>query len=195
MIEHFVEQADVQPHPLKQVLGLGDAAGRARRGELAVDVEQVAVRIRGDRRVRAHPCIGAAEKGKIGVGRRDERRRALRLQIVGDRARLSELAARGQWIGIGHEMHLARGIDHAAQREQAADQRPVGMDGAPLIAQEDAAPVLLLAQRAVGGDEGLARLGGGEAAIVRQPRDLIRIDLDALVDTAAVAARAAVTEP
>ena len=193
-IEHRVEQADVQPHPLEQILGLSDAAGRARRGDLAVDVEQVAIGIGDDRRAVAHPGVGAAEKGEIGVGRGDERGRALRLQIIGDHARLSELAMRGQGIGIGHEMHLARGIDHAAEREQPAHQRPVGMDGTALIAQEDAAPVLLLAQGAVD-SEIVARLGSGDAAIARQPRDLIRIDLDALVDAATVAARAAVTEP
>lgn len=83
---------------------------------------------------------------------------------------------------------LAALIGELTEREEAADERPVGIDSAAFRAEKYAAPVGFVAENAGSFFRILPiEFGRGEADVFRQPDRLIRADADRLVGAAGAA--------
>jgi len=131
-----------------------------------------------------HPLVDRS----IAIAHIEERRDALLVEIVGHGS-AGPVGAFGLRVRRQvAEALVAVGIDPTCERIEPAGQRPVGVDAAALLIEEDAGAVILglhAQDRAAGFGMLFDEFRRRHAETTREPKDFVRADADRLVVTAA----------
>lgn len=143
----------------------------------------------------SHPRGGSADQLDVALDRLNERLGSLRGQKV-----LHGTVDAVRAFGLRVRLHFMERLPflrrhRSSQRIEPTDERTIRMDAAALCRQKHARSVFRLFQRCpvcrrVAGQ----KLRGAHVEISRQPRDLIRVDMDDFVMTTATAGMAGIGE-